>query len=174
MPTDPRPTEAPEAPIFKLEKILVPLDFSEGSRKALAYAIAFARQFGGELMLFHVMEPYYPGPEVYGQDVEFLQRRVRDAAQRDLQAVQRTIAADVLSRSLVRRGKPYLQIIAAATDLRADLIIISTQGHAGLAHTFLGSTAERVLRQAPCPVLVVREKEHEFIRGELNTEPRSL
>jgi nucleotide-binding universal stress UspA family protein len=62
----------------------------------------------------------------------------------------------------VRTGKPYNEIVLAAKKLGADLIVIATHGYSGLKRALLGSTAERVVRYAPCPVLVVREKEKEF------------
>ena len=68
----------------------------------------------------------------------------------------------------MREGAPYREIVQAAQDEDIDLIVISTHGHRGFARMFLGSTAERVVRHATCPVLIVREKEHEFI------EPSSL
>jgi nucleotide-binding universal stress UspA family protein len=63
----------------------------------------------------------------------------------------------------VRTGTAFLEIAEAAKSLEADLIIIATHGYTGLKHLLLGSTAERVVRSAPCPVLVVREHEHEFV-----------
>jgi Universal stress protein family len=63
----------------------------------------------------------------------------------------------------VRIGRPFHEIVTLAEALHIDLIIVATHGHTGLKHVFLGSTAERVIRHAPCPVLVVREKEREFV-----------
>ena len=72
----------------------------------------------------------------------------------------------VPSQAILREGNPSVEVVRAATELGSDLIILSTHGHTGLAHVLLGSTAERVVRYAPCPVLVVREREHEFIAGD--------
>ena len=77
--------------------------------------------------------------------------------------VTEEVHGQVLADSLVRSGSPAIEIIAAAKELDADVIVISTHGYTGLTHVFLGSVAEHVVRRAPCPVLVVREKEHEFI-----------
>jgi nucleotide-binding universal stress UspA family protein len=66
--------------------------------------------------------------------------------------------------NVIRIGNPYREIVAAAKEMPADLIILSTHGHTGFSRMFMGSTAERVVRHASCPVLVVRENEHEFIR----------
>ena len=75
------------------------------------------------------------------------------------QEIDPGIAAD----ALVRIGKPYAEIIHTANEWDIDLIIIATHGYEGLKHVFLGSTAERVVRHAPCPVLVVRQQEHELV-----------
>jgi len=72
--------------------------------------------------------------------------------------------ADLIQNMLIRKGTPHKEITDAARELEADLIIIATNGYTGFAHVLLGSTTERVVRHAPCPVLVVREKEREFLR----------
>ena len=69
----------------------------------------------------------------------------------------------LLADSLVRVGHPYQEITQAAQELKADLIVIATHGYTGLKHILLGSTAERVVRHASCPVLTVREREHDFV-----------
>jgi nucleotide-binding universal stress UspA family protein len=63
----------------------------------------------------------------------------------------------------VRGGVPWQEVVDAARESDADLIIVATHGHTGLAHVLLGSVAERVVRHAPCPVLVVRERERDFL-----------
>ncbi|MBI3415815.1 MAG: universal stress protein [Verrucomicrobia bacterium] len=149
--------------IFKLKKILVPVDFSACSEKALAYAIPFARQFGAELTLLYVLEPYLPVPEMAAMDVETMQLQAREGCQEALAKVHQSVPAEVASKSELRLGNPPFEITQAAKDIGADLIIISTHGRTGLRHVFLGSTTERVVRHASCPVLVVREDEHEFV-----------
>jgi nucleotide-binding universal stress UspA family protein len=62
-----------------------------------------------------------------------------------------------------RLGRPYVEITEAAQELKVDLLILATHGHTGLKHVLLGSTAERVVRHAPCPVLTVRDPEHDFV-----------
>ena len=73
------------------------------------------------------------------------------------------IEPKLTERTLVRQGRSFHEIAEAARTLKADLIIISTHGYSGLKHALLGSTTERVVRHAPCPVLVVREHEREFV-----------
>ena len=143
---------------FQLKKILVPLDFSDCSKKALEYAVAFAQQFGAELILLHVVEPYPAVPEMAPYDVEDIQD-----GRRELEALRKQIPGTLTSSVALRKGTPLVEIAAAAEDFGSDLIIISTHGHKGLARMFLGSTTEKIVRHAPCPVLIVRELERDFV-----------
>ena len=158
------PTEA--LPEFKLKRILVPLDFSDCSKKALQYAIPFAKQFNAELMLLHVVEPYPAVPQMELVDVETIQD-----SQVDLETLREMIGSDVRCSSEVRTGVPHVEIVQEAKQKRIDLIILSTHGYKGLSHVFLGSTAEKVVRNAPCPVLTVRLSEREFVPREGPSKP---
>jgi universal stress protein A len=152
------------ASIFKLKKILVPVDFSECSKKALQYAIAFARQFGASLTLLHVVQINFVGGEFGSIDYPLLETELKESRSKLLDRLVRDeIDGDVPANALMRVGQPLAEIVRAAKESDIDLIIISTHGHTGLKHVFLGSTAESVVRYAPCPVLTVREQEHEFI-----------
>lgn len=153
--------DTPRGP-FKLAKIVVPLDFSECSRKALEYAIPFAHHYNSELMLLHVLEPYLPWPEMSVVDAATLQAESREYGEKELQNLRESIGSEIRCRTWLRVGKAHREIIEAAREYGADLIIISTHGHRGLTHAVLGSTTERVVRAAHCPVLVVREREHDF------------
>ncbi len=148
------------------QHILVPLDFSPHSLKGLQYAEALARQFGSRLHLLHVTEPIaYPtdlgyAPVISGELETELQRGVRERLD--------TLVAEVKGRGFrvegsLRIGRPYAEIAEAATANRVDLVMITTHGFTGLKHVLLGSTAERVVRHSPCPVLVVRDQEREFV-----------
>jgi nucleotide-binding universal stress UspA family protein len=156
---DPRPLESPPTnSIVRLKKILVPVDLSDCSKKALQYANTFARQFGGELIILHVIEPHQLVPESASYDFE----NSNDTCE-DLQELQRLIDNAISSSISIRTGTPHVKIVEAARGLGADLIIISTHSHKSLDRMFVGSTTEKVVRSAPCPVLVVRECEHDFI-----------
>src|SRR6185295_13967182 len=84
---------------------------------------------------------------------------------KELRAMAERTSKKVPADSTLREGSSYHEIVTAAKELDVDMIIISTHGTRGLTHFFMGSTAERVVQHAPCPVLVVREREHEFISG---------
>jgi len=149
-------------PVFQLKKILVPVDFSSCSKKALQYAIPLARQFGAELMLLHVIEPavVLPMSETLPQVIV----EPDETARQNLEEFREAVGEGISSKTLMRSGSPHLEILDAAKELDIDLVILSTHGRTGLSHVLLGGTAEKVVRRLACPVLVVREHEHEFIR----------
>ena len=149
------------ATLFRLKTILVPVDFSVSSKKILRYARSLGEQFGARIILLHVVEPKVR-PEGYmivpshrhaGNAVRINEREVRLAQLSDREAGF-TVRPDVV----VQMGEPWKEIINLAKRWNIDLVILGTRGLTGLKHTLLGSTAERVVRHAPCPVLVVREK----------------
>jgi nucleotide-binding universal stress UspA family protein len=151
-------------PIVNPKKILVPIDFSAMSKRAFQYALRFAEQFRCEIVLLHVVEPerVIAGTPL-AVDVFAELEEDTTAAEADLAA----LAASSRNRpnsvtSVVRTGHAPNEITKAAKDLDVDLIMISTHGYTSWRHLCISSTAERVVRAAPCPVLVVREKEHEF------------
>jgi nucleotide-binding universal stress UspA family protein len=140
------------------KRILVPLDFSKTSVEALQYAKDFAHKFGATVVLVHVVEkpPFMAGVET--NPLVLSEKEIIERAKAELQLLaSRELDEDITVETLVRKGKPFNEINEAAKVLKADLIIISTHGYTGLKHTFLGSTAERVIRHAPCGVLVVRK-----------------
>lgn len=150
--------------LLKIKTILVPIDFSETSRKALVYAVKMAEQFGSKVVLLNVVEPITASDFGY-PPVLFDIDNAKIAARKRLETLCRDgrVPAKLLGRVLVRCGRPFTEITDAARSLKADLIILTTHGYTGLKRVFMGSTAERVVRHAPCPVLTVREKEHEFV-----------
>jgi nucleotide-binding universal stress UspA family protein len=152
--------------LLKIKDILVPVDFSEPSLKALKYALAFAEQFGAKLSLLHVVEPIVV-PDFASVPMPMDNNRLATSAKARLEHLckRRGLERRLVHKKLVRTGAPFREITDAARVLKVDLIVIATHGYTGLAHAILGSTAERVVRHAPCPVLTVREKEHEFVRG---------
>ena len=161
-----RETTLPAVPLagIHLKRILVPVDFSEDSGKALHYAVSFAKQFSAEILLLHVAQPpvYLEGTVVAVAGVT--DESLRNAAIEQLGEWRDHVAHLRGLKTSVRTGSPYHEIIREAEETNTDLIIIGTHGRSGLARMFIGSTAERVVRHAPCPVLVVREREHDFIR----------
>jgi len=154
-------SDAEESLPLAFQRVLVPLDFSVHARKALRHGRGLARQFGAKLILLHVVEPMvYPSDLGYTPVLsEELTAEVQQEAESRLRAAVETERAQGIEcEGLLRFGRPYLEIAAVAEELGVDLIVLTTHGYTGLKHVVLGSTAERVVRHAPCPVLVVREK----------------
>jgi len=137
----------------------VPLDFSGKSRRALEVAVPLVEQYGGKIFLIHVVEPAYAYPYGPGEmGVAPLDSRpiVKASEERISATARELVPPEVLGKTLVRDGRAHLEIIAAADDIEADLIVMATHGFTGLKHVLLGSTAEQVVRHAHCPVLTVR------------------
>jgi nucleotide-binding universal stress UspA family protein len=150
---------------FSLRAILVPIDFSECSRKAVQYAVPLARQFNSSLLLVHVMPVhYFVGSEFGPVDVPVPEQELRENSERALTRFAREeIGGAVPVTTRVCRGQPVHEIVTLAREAGVDLILLSTHGHTGLKHVLLGSVTENVVRYAPCPVLVVRVRQHEFV-----------
>lgn len=148
---------------FLLKKILVPIDFSDCSKKALQYAIPLAKQHGAELTLVYVApSPPYASGEYGVIDYTSIEADMRASGQNQLKALVEDLHG-IPAETTVRCGSAAHEIIDTAKEILADLIVISTHGRTGLQHILLGSVAEYIVRYAPCPVLVVREREHEFL-----------
>lgn len=151
---------------IQLQRILVPIDFSEFSKNALKYAIPFAKQFRASVDLLYVVEPaIYPADFSFGQ-VGFpnVEEELRKRGTEELETLmKKEIGRRLPARFSVRTGKPFYEINQYAKEEDVDLIIIATHGHSGVEHILFGSTAEKVVRKAPCPVLVVRSGEKEFV-----------
>ena len=146
-----------------IKRILIPVDFSTDSLKALAYARDFAKPFGAELCVLYVVEPiYYATPaDMYATSPNMAmlideQRRIGSEQLARLDADLRKKGERV--RTVQKTGSAAQVIVDTAKSLKADLIIMGTHGRTGLAHILLGSVAEKVVRTAACPVLTVRRE----------------
>jgi nucleotide-binding universal stress UspA family protein len=143
-------------PVFKA--ILVPIDFSDCSLRALDYALALATKFRARLILLHVIEP-----SVYPENY-LITSATMDEANRNLIAEgreqlnkvkQRAAVRGLVAETLVRIGRAQSDIADTANATGADLIVMGAHGNSGLKQALLGGTTERVLRHSPCPVLTV-------------------
>ena len=154
--------------MIALKKILVPTDFGEAADRALNYARALARTFGGSIDVLHVVEDasarIYAG-EIYIAMAPTLQKEIEDAARAELE--KRSIDNDPdplpVHRVVITSNAPAMTIVNYAKEAGTDLIVMGTHGRGPMAHLLMGSVAERVVRLAGCPVLVVRHPEHEFV-----------
>ncbi len=143
-----------------IKKILVPIDFSGYSKNLLNYANNFAKKFQAKIILVHVVEPIiYPVDFSMGQiDFPATDSEIATKAKDELHKLAETIIdKNIESQVIIKSGKPFVEINETARELDIDLIIIATHGHTGVEHLLFGSTAEKVVRKAPCPVLTLRE-----------------
>ena len=148
------------AAMIEIHEILCPTDFSDASRQALAHAIALARWYGSHLTALHVIQvPLVPQPPIFGvafADATPPQPVSYEEREHDLRAwiePARTVGLRVDVR--VDEGDPARRIVKQARASAADLVVMGTHGLSGFERLMLGSVTERVLRQAPCPVLTV-------------------
>ncbi|MEI8032622.1 MAG: universal stress protein [Chlorobiaceae bacterium] len=145
--------------MISIKKIICPIDFSELSRKSLQYANEFAKLSGGEIFLVGVVENDPTINYSHGLEPE------RAEAEKKLAAlIEEEKIAGIVADYVIYEGFAEECIIDYAKRKEADVIIMGSHGRRGLKRLFLGSVAEHVIRRAPCPVLVVKSTEHEFIK----------
>lgn len=151
--------------MIDLKKILFPTDFSEYADYARPYAVELAKKFGSKITVVHVVAaPTYAVSYEIAVDVVTVREELEKAAEKRLNDVAAKIAADGIEvDTILEVGSGFVEIIAAARTSEADLIVIATHGWGAVKHLLLGSTAERVVRKAPCPVLTVRHSTHQFV-----------
>jgi nucleotide-binding universal stress UspA family protein len=145
-----------------LNRILVPVDFSAHSTKAIRFATTLANKFGAQLVLLHVVEdPFVTGAwqsEAFVPNIPELLDDLTRAAETHLHDLKKDLAAHgFVVETAVITGKPARAIVEHAATGRFDLIVMGTYGRTGLSHAVMGSVAERVVQKAPCAVLTVRE-----------------
>jgi nucleotide-binding universal stress UspA family protein len=143
--------------IGKLQRILVPTDFSDAAEDALGAAMTLARAFGAIIEVLHVnpttimvTAPLEAVP--FTTLVPDLSRRVKERLN---ESVARLKQEGIPCETRLMEGSPHLEILKRAEEMNANLIVMGTHGHGGIAHAVLGSVTERVLHRARCPVLVV-------------------
>lgn len=146
---------------MRFERIVVPVDFSPPSMRALETAIELAKPLRAELLVVHALQrlDYVAAGEMWAPafDTGMLLEQFGQAASKELAAIATMLAKRrVRARTILDIGPAYEVIVDTAKKRRADLIVISTHGRTGLAHVLMGSVAERVVRHAPCAVLTIR------------------
>ena len=149
--------------MLEIRTILVPMDFSAHSEKALSTAVDLARKFEARIHLLHcyridvfALLPY--GPQYTADLPEDFDRGIREAARKKLRERSAAVVSEGISVEDHLSGQlPSDAILRIAEEVSADLIVMGTRGLTGLKHVLLGSVAERTIRAAPCPVLTVKD-----------------
>jgi nucleotide-binding universal stress UspA family protein len=150
------------APYFD---ILVPVDFSPYSQKALRYGRTLAQAFEANLHLLHVLDqPIHPAHYGLGDDLLMrLNPEVQRRSQEEMERLVSQLGAEVKCQTHVREGRAYSEIVRFVQEEECDLVVMGTHGLSGLEHFLLGGTTEKVMRHASCPVLAVKLKERDFV-----------
>ena len=150
---------------MQIKTILFPTDFSQGARAAMDHAISLAKDYDARLILLYVIQDisiaewYIPSTLSVTDLVEDMQK----SAWLEMDKWAAEAAAKVKNvEKMVMRGVPFVEIIKTAREKNVDMIVIGTHGRTGIDHMLFGSTAEKVVRKAPCPVLTVRIAGKEF------------
>jgi nucleotide-binding universal stress UspA family protein len=145
--------------MISFKHIVVPTDFSERSLRALDYAIGFSEIFSSKLELVYVVEAGLHPADLAWTNVDYgdLNKQHQEAAQKYMESIVKNRIPQGISVGIsILIGKAFVEIVRFAELENADLIVMATHGHGGVSHLLLGSTAERVVRKAPCPVLTIK------------------
>ncbi len=150
-----------------IKRILFATDFSDNSRYALIFAISFAQKYDAMLYVLHVIQqPSYPlgmYAEISFDAMDKFSQSISEAVQKEMQTLkEKDLKGCAKYECLIVHGTPFLEILRTAKEKNVELIVVGTHGRTGLDHVLFGSTAEKVVRRAPCPVLSVRLPGKEF------------
>ena len=152
--------------MIHLKRILVPTDFSDSARHALSYGVSFAQEYGAEILLLHVVENLTVGyaSDLFPVPMAEVYEEISGYAKAELAKLGAEVRTrGVAVRELVAQGKPSAEILRIAREETVDMIVLGTHGKGLLDRSLFGSTTERVVRKAPCPVLTCRHPEHDFV-----------
>ncbi len=148
---------------MEIKKVLFATDFSEGSSYALPYAVDLANKYGAKLFFVHVIYDLAQTSGFYVPHIS-LDEVYQDIEKGAMSALEKTFVEEMKNykdvEHKVLKGKPYDEIVKFAAEEKVDLIVIGTHGRKGIDRLLFGSTAEQVVRHAPCPVLSVRLTQH--------------
>lgn len=147
--------------MFKIKNILLPTDLSTTSLSAADYAIELANQYKAKIHLLHVLEKTPPILVIRSLDIsqekiiKSFEEEGRKSLENAVKKIKKGTNTEVEIEPVLRKGNDYEEIVKYSKEKKVDLIVIATHGRTGLLHTLLGSVAEKVIRYAKCPVLVI-------------------
>lgn len=154
--------------MLSIKKILLPTDGSEFSYEALRYTSSFAKEYKVKVYLITVIEIHHSMYDVYADEISLDMQESKIASLVNKRLDETEIKARELGVEdivkITRFGIPYQEIVNVAKEENVDLIVMGTHGRSGMAHFLIGSVTEKVIRTAPCPVLVVRPSLHGLIQ----------
>ncbi len=153
--------------MIKIERILFPTDFSPTAEHALKYALTFASEHKAKLYVMHVIQDP-DSPVVFGEEgasvappsFEKMEARAKKAIQ---QLIPEQYMKELDIENIIVRGRPLKEILKCAKKYNIDFLTMASHGRKGISHILMGSLAEKVVQMAPCPVLIIKHPEHEFV-----------
>ncbi len=152
---------------MQLKRILFPTDFSDFSKYAASFAVSFACDYGARLYVLHVAEFLHDLPEGLlsnAPSLDSIHEKAEQSARLELESASSPETLEKLDFEFACvKGKPFFEIVSYARDREIDMIVMGTHGRTALEAAMLGSTAEKVVRKAPCPVFTVRMPGHWFV-----------
>ena len=149
--------------MINIKNILCPVDHSDCSKEALKYAVSFAIKDNSKLYLLHVIDI-----RTFDESINAMTPQIPDdktLAQlktKLLDCIPEEIRDDMDVEALVVQGIPFVEIISTAKKNDVDMIVLGSHGRTGITHMMMGSVSEKVVRKAPCPVLIVRKSDQKF------------
>ena len=155
-----KPAKRSTPATLQIRNVLVAIDFSAPSLEAIEAALPLIKHFDADLHLVHVFEPDYPPMSMVAIPLVVPELEIGQRVRRRLRDVAGDYSVPLRRENIhAIKGRPFEEICRLAQKIEIDLIVIATRGNTGLKHLVLGSTAERVVRYSPCPVLVIRESD---------------
>jgi universal stress protein A len=152
--------------MIAIHGVLVPVDFSKESLLAAKFAVSLAQEYKASLYVLHVREPIPSYAQAEIVDFEEIQAKITQQVKADLsKVIPQKVKEGLMVEEILETGRPHHVIVEKAKQLGVDVIVIATHGRTGLAHVFLGSVAEMVIRHAPCPVFVIRNPKDKYVYG---------
>ncbi|MBW1963053.1 MAG: universal stress protein [Deltaproteobacteria bacterium] len=149
---------------MQIKTILCPVDFSEISTNAMEYAVFLASHHHAELLLLHVVEHLqeFEQYQILVFTSQELAEKMEKQAHEELNKLTGQIKKTIKVETVLRQGKPFVEIIKEAREKDMDLIVMASHGRTGISHMLMGSVAEKVVRKANCPVLIKKKKNTQF------------
>ena len=150
--------------MISLKKILCPIDHSDCSKEALRYAVSFAMKDKAKVVLLYIIDIRSFNEELGAISTQIPnEEMIEQLRVKLLDCIPEDIRDDMNIEAIVAQGVPFAEIISTAKEKEIDMIVIGSHGRTGISHMMLGSVSEKVVRKAPCPVLTVRQSDHEFV-----------
>jgi len=154
---------------MQFKKILVPIDFSHFSKKALDSAVELAQCCKGKIFLLHVEEDIFCMRRIHKihPPLEEVCDKIHDdlivEKKKHLEKFKQYVPSNMFEGAILREGHPFVEIVKFAREQCIDLIVMSTRGMSNIKHALLGSTTEKVLRKAECAVFIIKDKKCKFV-----------